>query len=121
MPFGLKGALTLSDLGALPAVVTDLEIGAAPKEKYVAPALARTRSGEDVLTTVRTYLDNNRNVDLTAAALWLHPNTVRYRISRFSEVTGADLENVGDLVGVWWALHAREVAGEGDAGVGGPH
>jgi len=50
----------------------------------------------DLLTTLWSYLDNGRSLEATARELFVHPNTVRYRLKR-----------VGDVIG-WDATGARE-------------
>ncbi|WP_282859710.1 PucR family transcriptional regulator, partial [Pseudoclavibacter helvolus] len=44
----------------------------------------------DLLTTLWCYLDNGRSLEATARELFVHPNTVRYRLKRVSEVIGWD-------------------------------
>jgi len=48
-------------------------------------------AGGDVLQTVRAYLDGGSSVEGTARALFLHPNTVRYRLRKAAVATGYDL------------------------------
>lgn len=60
-------------------------------------------------STALTYLDHGQRLDLTAAALHVHPNTVRYRLRRMQELTGfaatAEHLPVLETVRWWWALH----------------
>ncbi|QGN31866.1 CdaR family transcriptional regulator [Microlunatus sp. Gsoil 973] len=57
-------------------------------------ALARTvygplaQTGSGLLETLVVFLDNNSSVEATARALFVHANTVRYRLKRIQEVTG---------------------------------
>lgn len=44
----------------------------------------------DLITTLWSYLDNGRSLEATARELFVHPNTVRYRLKRVSEVIGWD-------------------------------
>jgi len=44
----------------------------------------------DLLTTLWCYLDSGRSLEATARELFVHPNTVRYRLKRVSEVIGWD-------------------------------
>ncbi len=37
----------------------------------------------------------------------MHPNTVRYRVSRFQELTDLNLRRTEDLVTSWWLLNRR--------------
>ncbi|HEX2312353.1 MAG TPA: helix-turn-helix domain-containing protein [Thermomonospora sp.] len=45
----------------------------------------------------------------TAAALHLHPNTVRYRIRRFEERSGLRCHHVTDLLMIWWAVRHERI------------
>ncbi len=44
----------------------------------------------DLVATLWSYLDNGRSLEATARELFVHPNTVRYRLKRVSEVIGWD-------------------------------
>lgn len=44
----------------------------------------------ELLTTLWAYLDNGRSLEATARELFVHPNTVRYRLKRVSEIIGYD-------------------------------
>ncbi|KQQ95177.1 PucR family transcriptional regulator [Leifsonia sp. Leaf325] len=44
----------------------------------------------ELLNTLWSYLDNGRSLEATARELFVHPNTVRYRLKRVSEVIGWD-------------------------------
>ena len=44
----------------------------------------------ELLATLWCYLDNGRSLEATARQLFVHPNTVRYRLKRVSEVIGWD-------------------------------
>jgi DNA-binding PucR family transcriptional regulator len=50
------------------------------------------------METLRTYLDSDLDVSRTAEALYVHPNTVRYRLRRISELTGLDAQSFSGLV-----------------------
>lgn len=58
----------------------------------------------EVATTVRHYLELDRMVDATAARLFVHPNTVRHRLKRFTQLTGLDLDATFEAVEAWWAV-----------------
>lgn len=49
----------------------------------------RTHS-TDLVATLWSYLDNGRSLEATARELFVHPNTVRYRLKRVSDVIGWD-------------------------------
>lgn len=49
-----------------------------------------TEHSGELATTLWSYLDNGRSLEATARELFVHPNTVRYRLKRVSEVIGWD-------------------------------
>ncbi|ADU48572.1 PucR family transcriptional regulator [Intrasporangium calvum] len=67
-----------------------------------------TRSGQlALLTTAETYLEAGRSLEATARALFIHPNTVRYRLGRIDDLTGFDLTTPRDA----WAARIALVLG----------
>jgi hypothetical protein len=46
------------------------------------------RGGSALLDTVMTYLELGNSLEATARLLFVHPNTVRYRLRRVTELTG---------------------------------
>jgi DNA-binding PucR family transcriptional regulator len=49
-----------------------------------------------LLDTVSTYLDAGGSIEATARAMFIHPNTVRYRLKRVGEITGYSPGNPRD-------------------------
>ncbi|MFC3850382.1 PucR family transcriptional regulator [Corynebacterium hansenii] len=68
---------------------------------------------DDILESVRAYLDNRMNIPAAAASIPVHVNTLRYRLRRFSELTGADLGDVDHLIEVSWAMASLGGGGRG--------
>src|SRR5690606_672681 len=60
---------------------------AAPTNRVYRPLHAHS---PDLLATLWAYLDNGRSREATARELFVHPNTVRYRLKRITEVIGWD-------------------------------
>ncbi len=56
-------------------------------EQAYRPLLASTGS---LLETLSAYLGSGRSLEAAARTLYVHPNTVRYRLRKVSEVTGWD-------------------------------
>ena len=61
------------------------------------PALAKLRkydidNGTEYYRTLFTYLLCERNQTLTAEKLFLHRNTLIYRVNRIEEIIGTDLK-----------------------------
>lgn len=47
-----------------------------------------TGAGSPLLRTLTTYLEHGTSLESTARLLFVHPNTVRYRLRRIAELTG---------------------------------
>jgi putative transposase len=104
--FHRQGLVDSKALSVRIAVVEEGELTEALLARFVTPVLATGPMAAIVLSSVRTFLGNRRHIAETAAALSVHTNTVRYRLARFAELTGADLEDTETLIEVWWALEA---------------
>ncbi|KQS00573.1 hypothetical protein ASG12_06745 [Williamsia sp. Leaf354] len=102
--FGRTGIVELADLGALPLLAIDTDTADHLADVHLAPLRARGVAGTEIIDTVTAFLRNNCRVDETATALFLHRNTVRNRVSRFTDITGLDLDRTDDLVLTWWLL-----------------
>ncbi|MGB9303498.1 MAG: helix-turn-helix domain-containing protein [Mycobacterium sp.] len=61
-----------------------------------------------VVDTFRAWLDHNGSVSDTAAALFCHPNTVRYRLRRIEERTGRSLNNPRQLAELCLAFEVTQ-------------
>lgn len=99
---GREGVHALADLGLTAAVQASDAVGRHLRDRYVAPLRASGTLGEELLVTVRHYLESGSRRDVTAQQLHLHINTVGYRIGRFTELTGADLTDLTTLAELWW-------------------
>jgi DNA-binding PucR family transcriptional regulator len=88
------------------AVLADPDVGEAMHARYIAPFEGR---GDAILETVDRYLAEDCRLARTAAAMFLHANTVRYRLGRFEQETGASLRTPRSLAEVWWALERRRL------------
>ncbi|MCZ4119694.1 helix-turn-helix domain-containing protein [Streptomyces sp. H39-S7] len=109
---GLRGPHHVTDLAGQSALST---------RPAMADLLSRTLLGaldpadpfhRQLAATVLAYLDHGQRFDRTATALHVHPNTIRYRLTRFEETVGTSLEAlttqgrtaVLDTLHWWWAL-----------------
>lgn len=64
----------------------------------------------ELLTTLWCYLDNGRSLEATARELFVHPNTVRYRLKRVSEVIGWDATGARESLILQAALIVGSIA-----------
>jgi PucR-like helix-turn-helix protein len=111
LAFGQEGVHSLADLSILPAVLVDHALGDAFVARYLEPVAALGRHGTEIELTLRTWLDHGMRMDETARALHVHPNTLRHRLRRFEEASGASLRSASDVVELWWALERRRLVG----------
>ena len=59
-----------------------------------------------MLASVRSYLDHDRRISAAAKALSVHENTLRYRLQKFEQATGARLDATNTIVELCWAFEA---------------
>ncbi|UOR03179.1 helix-turn-helix domain-containing protein [Leucobacter allii] len=69
-------------------------------------------SGE-LLETLWCYLDNGRSLEATARELFVHPNTVRYRLKKVSDVIGWNATGAREALILQSALIAGSIAQHG--------
>ncbi|GAB1811535.1 PucR family transcriptional regulator [Mycobacterium sp. MUNTM1] len=100
---GFRGSYDIASLGLRPAVALDAEVGELLRRRYLEPLAAASSAGE-LIATLRAYLACGMHVERTATKLFVHQNTVRYRIGRFEELTRKSLGDTEVLLEVWWAL-----------------
>jgi DNA-binding PucR family transcriptional regulator len=55
------------------------------------------------------YLAKHRRVQAPADTLLIHSNTLRYRLEKYTSITGADLTDTEAIIEVWWALEYWQV------------
>ncbi|OCA88129.1 transcriptional regulator [Bacillus sp. FJAT-27225] len=60
--------------------------------------------GTDYISTLENYFANNINISETAKAMFLHRNTVIYRIDKIKEILNTDLKNSEELLQIQLAL-----------------
>ena len=97
-----------------------------PERAFAGDALARAalvnriyiplkEQSTDLLATLWSYLDNGRSLEATARELFVHPNTVRYRLKRITETIGWDATGAREALILQSALIIGSIA-EPDAG-----
>jgi DNA-binding PucR family transcriptional regulator len=64
------------------------------------------RHNATLLSTLRSFLDCDGSWSACASLMYVHVNTVRYRIGRIEALTGRDLSALADRVDFFLALQA---------------
>ena len=78
------------------------------RERLLGPLLAYDdQHRAELLPTLREFLACSGSWNACAAKMYVHVNTVRYRISRIEELTGRDLSALADRVDFFLALRIR--------------
>ncbi|MGN6273145.1 MAG: PucR family transcriptional regulator [Protaetiibacter sp.] len=67
----------------------------------------------ELLLTLWAYLDNGRSLEATARELFVHANTVRYRLKRISEIIGWDATGAREALILQTALIVGSIADTG--------
>jgi hypothetical protein len=112
--------LVVYELDLVPVLLASAPIAADSLARAtLAPVLALPpERAEPVLATVSSWLAHDLSVAATAEVMFVHRNTVNYRLRRFEELTGRDLSEVAWRTQVALALevHARLEASGGERG-----
>jgi len=78
------------------------------RDRLLSPLLAYDeRHRAELLPTLREFLACSGSWNACAARMYVHVNTVRYRIRRIEELTGRDLSCLDDQVDFFLALRIR--------------
>jgi len=67
-------------------------------------------AGSDLLETCAGFLDHSGSIEATARDMFIHPNTVRYRLKRIQDVTGYSAANARDAYVLRLALTLGRLA-----------
>lgn len=102
-----KGVHQLADLAGETALAAQPVLADVLAAHYLAALDPADPFHRQLAGTGLAYLDHGQRLDQTAEALHVHPNTVRYRLGKLAELTGADLapSTVLHTLRWWWALH----------------
>ncbi|WP_262103494.1 PucR family transcriptional regulator [Arthrobacter sp. Marseille-P9274] len=89
--------------------LTAVEEGQALVQRLLGPLLEHDRDKQsELVRTLRTYLEQQRSWQKTAAALFTHRQTVIYRIRRIGELIGLDMTETASLAQLWFALQIHD-------------
>ena len=67
--------------------------------------------GQELLQTLEVYFANNGSLTQAADALYIHRNTLIYRLDRVAEIGGFNLDNPETRLAVELALHIYRMRG----------
>lgn len=95
---GESGVVTVESLGWRMAASRMPATRDVLRERYLAPLESSGALQSLVPEALHAYLANGRNIPRAAEALYVHVNTLRYRLARFEELTGRSLDSTDTIV-----------------------
>ncbi|WP_113703374.1 PucR family transcriptional regulator [Nonomuraea lactucae] len=107
--YGRTGVHDLGDLSWRIAVASERELSELLVDRHLRPLAAEGEFGALIEQSLRAYLDTGGQIGVVARRLHVHVNTVRYRLRRYEELTGARLDSPDTTVELSWALAARDL------------
>ena len=63
----------------------------------------------ELMETISTYFECNESIKLTSEMLFIHKNTLKYRLERIRMITGLDVKNIDDKVRLYLAIIANSI------------
>lgn len=80
------------------------------EREYVSAILLKeVREEKELLQTIQTYLESNSNVTEAAKKMYMHRNSLQYRIDKFIEITNIDIRTFEGAVTTYLALKMLDV------------
>ncbi|WP_235182893.1 PucR family transcriptional regulator [Gracilibacillus boraciitolerans] len=69
--------------------------------------LSDVKEDEELLKTVRVFLESNSNTTLAAKKMYMHRNSLQYRVDKFIEKTGIDVKQFEGAIAIYLCLIMR--------------
>ncbi|MGE7604181.1 PucR family transcriptional regulator [Peribacillus sp. NPDC097675] len=85
--------LKVSDLSDIIPFALMNDCTESDKTWYINELLGKTRQDPELIKTVKTYIESNSNASSAAKQLYIHRNSLQYRIDKFADKTGLDVRN----------------------------
>lgn len=77
--------------------------------RIVDTRLAGIIDNPTLVETLRAYIESDLSLQRTAEEIYVHPNTVAYRLRQISKLTGRDMRSTHDIADLHVALTAHDV------------
>ncbi|MGW6455183.1 PucR family transcriptional regulator [Streptomyces sp. NPDC055078] len=88
----------------LPRTLAESELTAT---RVLGPLIEYDREqGTQLIKTLQVYLECDRSPSRAGELLFIHTQTVNYRMTRIQELTGRSMRSTGDVSELWFALRA---------------
>jgi len=100
----------INDLGIgriLAEIKKDTQQEIIKKTFYSSKEVRGRKINETLLETLKAFFDNNLSISKTSQVIYIHRNTLLYRLRRVKEITGLDSKKFDDAVQLRMALKMR--------------
>lgn len=77
------------------------------KEHLIASILKDFHNDTEMIKTLEIFFDSNLNISETAKKMYMHRNSVQYRIDKYINETGINIQNIDEAIAVKLALLAK--------------
>ena len=65
-------------------------------------------NNSDYVNTLQVYLEEGKNIGETAQKLYVHRNTIKYRVTKVEEILNIDLEDTNTVFNLQFAFKIRK-------------
>jgi DNA-binding PucR family transcriptional regulator len=62
----------------------------------------------DYYKILKVYLQNNQNTNLTSEKLFIHRNTLNYKLNKIKDILGVDLKDSEDIFKIYYSIKLIE-------------
>ncbi len=76
-------------------------------DKILCPSKSKNGLSKTLLSTLSAFFENDLSIKKTAESMYIHRNTLLYRLHRIKEITGLDPKKFDDAVQLMMALRMR--------------
>jgi hypothetical protein len=99
---GRSGVVHIAEVAWQAALTERADLAAVLLDRHREAWAVLGPNAEPVAHAVLAFLENDRDVTAAGTRLFVHPNTVRNRVRRFTEVTGVDPAGTSGATNAWW-------------------
>ena len=104
---GWSGVVDLQRLSWRMGLTRSPETTRMLRRRWLEPLEGEGEFAEHLLEAVGAFLSHGLSIPRAAASIPVHANTLRYRLRRFADLTGGDLESIDAVVELSWVLAPR--------------
>jgi DNA-binding PucR family transcriptional regulator len=104
--FTLTNKLVIHEIEAIPYLLIQA-LPSVAQQKLAQSILQLFHEDKEMLETLHAFFSSNLNISETAKKMYMHRNSLQYRLDKFSRETGIHVQNFPEAVAVHLALLAR--------------